>query len=85
MTDNGATEDLADLELSPAAMQAMGNEVLQRVTAYTAALPDVPSIGDYTSIEALCRAMRENAPEHGTPLDALLDPLVHEWIPRSFN
>ncbi|MGH8273100.1 MAG: pyridoxal phosphate-dependent decarboxylase family protein [Gammaproteobacteria bacterium] len=85
MTDNGATENLADLELSPAAMQAMGNEVLQRITAHIAALPDVPSVGDYTGIEALCRAMRESAPEHGTPLDALLDPLFHEWIPRSFT
>ena len=29
--------------------------------------------------------MREPAPEHGVPLDELLDPLFREWIPRSFN
>ncbi len=85
MADSGVKEDLADLELSPAEMQAMGNKVLRRVTAHIEALPDQPSVGDYTGIENLCRGMREAAPEYGAPLEALLDPLFDEWIPRSFT
>ncbi|MGH8160902.1 MAG: pyridoxal phosphate-dependent decarboxylase family protein [Gammaproteobacteria bacterium] len=76
---------MADLELSPAQMQAMGNEVVKRVTAHIAALPNMPSVGDYSDIEDLCRGMREASPEHGAPLEALLDPLFDEWIPRSFT
>lgn len=77
--------DPADLELSPAQMQAMGQDVLARSIAHLAALPQMPARGDYADIEALCRSLREDAPEHGSTLDALLDPLFDEWIPRSFN
>ncbi len=80
-----AGEDLANLELSPAEMQAMGEAVLTRSVAHLAALRETPSCGDYTDIEALCRSMRESAPEHGSPLESLLDPLFDEWIPRSFT
>ncbi len=78
-------DDLANLELSPAQMQAMGEAVVTRSVAHMAALPDMPARGDYSDIEAFCRSLREDAPEHGTELDALLDPLFDEWIPRSFN
>ncbi len=84
MSDN-ASDDLANLDLSPAAMQAMGEAVVTRAVAHLAALPDMPARGDYTDIEAFCRSLREDAPEHGTELKALLDPLFDEWIPRSFN
>lgn len=77
--------DLADLELSPADMQAMGNLVVARSVAHLSALESQPIHGDYTNIEAFCRAMREDAPEHGSTLQALLDPLFDEWIPRSFG
>ena len=77
--------DPANLELSPADMQAMGNQVVARSVAHLAALETTPILGDYTDIEALCRSMREDAPEHGSTLDALLDPLFDEWIPRSFG
>lgn len=63
----------------------MGQAVMDRVSANLAALPDSPSVGDYTGIKDLCRHMREGPPEQGTPLAALLDPLFEEWIPRSFS
>lgn len=78
-------DDPATLDLSPAQMQAMGEDVLRRVTAHLTALPGMPSHGDYAGIEDLCRTMREAPPETGAPLDALLDPLFDEWIPRSFG
>ena len=83
--NDDASEDLANLDLSPAQMQAMGETVVARAVAHLAALPQMPSCGDYTDIEALCRSMRETAPEQGTALKALLDPLFDEWIPRSFT
>ncbi len=77
--------DPANLDLSPAQMQAMGEVVLSRVVAHLAALPDMPSCGDFTDIEDFCRSMRESVSEHGAELQSLLDPLFDEWIPRSFN
>lgn len=85
MTNPLSEADLANLDLSPAQMQALGENVLQRVTAHLAALPGMPSHGDYTGIRDLCRSLREAPPEHGAPLDDLLDPLFAEWIPRSFG
>ena len=85
MNGESAFDDPADLELPPARMQAMGEAVLARVMAHHAALADMPSRGDYAGIEDLCRALREPVPEHGVELDALLEPLFAEWIPRSFG
>lgn len=78
-------EDLADLDLSPARMQAMGEAVLARIVAHLSALDTAPSCGDFDGIEALCRSLREAPPETGTDLSDLLDPLFQEWIPRSFG
>lgn len=80
-----AGNDPANLELSPSEMQAMGESVLTRAVAHLAALDEAPICGDFTDIQALCRSMRESAPEHGSALDSLLDPLFDEWIPRSFG
>ena len=77
--------DLANLELSPAHMQAMGEDVLARLVQHLAELGDAPSCGDYAGIEDLCRSLREDAPEHGIALPNLLDPLFNDWIPRSFG
>ena len=33
----------------------------------------------------MCRALREAAPEHGVPLEPILDSLFRDWIPRSLN
>ena len=84
MNEN-VVDDPANLDLSPAEMQAMGDAVVARAVAHLGALGDMPACGDYTDIEGLCRSMREDAPEQGTPLEALLDPLFDEWIPRSFT
>jgi len=85
VTDTDPKEDAADLELSPTQIRAMGEAVVDRVSAHIAALPDAASVGDYAGIEEVCRGMREGPPEQGTPLEALLDPLFEEWIPRSFG
>lgn len=82
---NEATHDSASLELSPDQMRAMGQAVVERAVAHLAALDRAPSNGDFSGIDALCRALREDAPEDGAPLESLLDPLFEEWIPRSFG
>ncbi len=78
-------DDLASLELSASVMQEMGENVLARSVAHLAALHEAPACGDFSGIEALCRSMREDAPEQGSALDDLLDPLFDEWLPRSFG
>lgn len=83
--NGNAKDDPANLELSAGEMQAMGESVLARAVAHLSALRDAPICGDFTDIETLCRSMRESAPEQGAALDALLDPLFNEWIPRSFG
>ena len=82
---NAAAHDPASLELSPEQMRSMGHTVVERAVAHLAALDQAPSNGSFDGIEALCRALSESAPEHGTSLDALLDPLFQEWIPRAFG
>ena len=77
-------DDSADLELPPDVMRAMGHAVLERVVNYIASLPDQRACGDVDAKE-LCRALREPTPEQGVPIESLLDPLFHDWIPRSFN
>lgn len=85
MAGSRSEEDLANLELSLTQIQAMGNAVLDRVSRHLASLSEMPSIGDYTGIEEVCRNMREDPPEQGTALEALLEPLFDDWIPRSFG
>ncbi|MEO6801449.1 MAG: aminotransferase class V-fold PLP-dependent enzyme [Rhodanobacter sp.] len=80
-----AEDDPANLELSAAAMQSMGEAVLARAVGHLAALREQPICGDFTDIETLCRSMREGVPEQGAALETLLDPLFDEWIPRSFG
>lgn len=78
------TNDLADLDLSPASMHQMGEAVLARSVAHLASLSEQPSRGD-TDAADLCRTMREGAPEHGSDIEPLLDQLFDDLIPRSFN
>ncbi|MGB8716234.1 MAG: aminotransferase class V-fold PLP-dependent enzyme [Rhodanobacteraceae bacterium] len=85
MVNGNTKDDPANLELSPAQMQAMGEDVVRRAVAHLSDPDAMPIRGDYTGIEALCRSLRERAPEQGAPLDTLLDPLFDEWIPRSFS
>ncbi len=77
--------DLADLDLPPATMQAMGDAVVARAVAHLASLDQQPSRGDVDAAD-LCRALREpTAPETGAALEPLLDQLFDELIPRSFT
>ena len=79
-----SVQDLANLELTPAQMTAMGLATLDRAIAHIASLPKQPICGDVRA-ERLCRSMREPAPEQGSELEPLLDALFNDWIPRSFN
>jgi aromatic-L-amino-acid decarboxylase len=65
-------------------MRALAEEVASRCIEHIASLPDQPSRGDVDAAD-VCRALREPAPERGTPLTPLLDRLFREWIPRSFT
>jgi aromatic-L-amino-acid decarboxylase len=65
-------------------MRVMADAVVGRCIAHIVSLDRAPSCGGVDAA-ALCRALREPAPEHGAPLDPLLDSLFNDWIPRSFN
>jgi aromatic-L-amino-acid decarboxylase len=73
-----------DLEFTVDEMRAMADDVVARSIAHLAALPMAPARGDVDAA-ALCRSMREPAPESGTRLEPLLDSLFNVWIPRSFT
>lgn len=62
----------------------MAEEVVSRSIAHVASADRQPSRGDVDA-EALCRSLREPAPEDGTPLGPLLDHLFNDCIPRSFT
>ena len=84
MSPQSQASDLANLEFTAAEMRSMGIETLERVIAHLTNLSEGPICGDIQA-EALCRSMREPAPEHGVSLPSLLDDLFGEWIPRSFT
>jgi aromatic-L-amino-acid/L-tryptophan decarboxylase len=73
-----------NLEFSPERMRTMADEVVDRCIAHIGTLDRQPSCGDVDAA-ALCRALREPAPEHGVALEPLLDALFRDWIPRSFT
>lgn len=77
-------DDPASLELPPAEMLQLGQDVLRRVVEHIAALGSSPCHGDL-DVTDVCRALRAPAPEQGTPLAQLLDPLFANWVHRSFN
>jgi aromatic-L-amino-acid decarboxylase len=79
-----ANGDPANLELTPGEMRRLGEEALARVIAHIATIAGQPVRGDVAA-EDLCAAMRERAPEHGASIEAILDPLFNDWIPRSFG
>jgi len=65
-------------------MREMADAVVARCIDHIATLGDQPACGDVDAA-ALCSAMREPAPERGVALEALLDRLFRDWIPRSFT
>jgi len=72
------------LEFSAAEMQAMAEAVIARSIDHIASADRQPIRGDVDA-DALCRSLRESAPEQGTALDELLDHLFRDCIPRSFT
>jgi aromatic-L-amino-acid/L-tryptophan decarboxylase len=84
MLSGAASHDPANLELTSDDMGRLGEEALARVIAHVTAIGEQPVRGDVAA-EALCAAMREPAPEHGASIEAMLDPLFNDWIPRSFT
>lgn len=62
----------------------MADLVVARCVEHIATAGEQPSCGNVDAV-ALCRAMREPAPEHGTALGPLLDRLFTEYIPRSLT
>src|SRR4051812_15795541 len=81
---SGEGLDSVDLEFSAESMRTMADDVVGRCIAHMASLDRQPACGDVDAA-ALCRTMREAAPEHGVALAPLLDQLFADWIPRSFN
>jgi aromatic-L-amino-acid decarboxylase len=65
-------------------MRAMADDVIARSIDHAASAARQPSRGDVEAA-ALCRSLREPAPEQGAPLKLLLDRLFDDYIPRSFT
>jgi aromatic-L-amino-acid decarboxylase len=65
-------------------MRAMADEVVGRCIDHIVSLDRQPACGDVNAA-ALCRELRESAPEHGVALEPLLDSLFRDWVPRSFT
>jgi aromatic-L-amino-acid decarboxylase len=72
------------LDFSPDRMRAMADAVVARSIDHLASVDRQPSCGNVDAA-ALCRSLREPAPEFGTALEPLLDRLFAEWVPRSFT
>jgi aromatic-L-amino-acid/L-tryptophan decarboxylase len=81
------TRPPVDLEFTTTQMRSMAEAVMTRCIDHIATLPNQPACGDVDAerVGDLCRSLREPAPEHGAPIEPLLDRLFGEWIPRSFT
>ena len=77
----------SSLELPIDVMRSMCDVAMKRVLDHLEHVGDQHAGGDVeiASAQALCRSMREPAPEQGAPLDALLDDLFDKWLPRSLT
>jgi aromatic-L-amino-acid decarboxylase len=73
-----------NLELSPAAMQRMGEACLAAVIDHLMNLPQSPRSNIDQAAE-LARSLREATPQEGTSFDELLQFLVQRVIPHSIN
>jgi len=65
-------------------MLALANQVVTRCIDHMVHAGDQPICGDVDAA-ALCRSMAEPSPEHGVPIEPLLESLFRDWIPRSFT
>lgn len=77
--------DPADLELSPQAMRAMADEVLERVVDHVATLGEQGAMGDMADAERRSRQLDHPIGEQGMELADALEPLFEQWIPGTFN
>ena len=79
--------DEASLELPADVMRAMCDAATERVLRHLAHVGEQHAQGavERGAAEALCRSLREGAPEHGAPLEGLLDAYFDEWAPRSLT
>jgi aromatic-L-amino-acid/L-tryptophan decarboxylase len=74
-----------DLDLSGAEFRAAVEEVTDHLVRHLDGLATMPSCGDVEP-DGITRELKEpHAPEEGSPLSALLLPLVDDWVPRSFG
>ena len=73
-----------NFEFSAAEMRTMADAVTARCIAHIASLPEQPISGDVDAA-ALCRALREPAPESPSALEPLLELVFDTCLPRSFN
>jgi aromatic-L-amino-acid/L-tryptophan decarboxylase len=73
-----------NLEFTTGEMQRLADLVVRRSIAHLASLPKQPVLGNVDA-DALCRAMREPAPDAPSPIEPLLDALFDDYIPRSFT
>ena len=73
-----------NLEFTPDEMRAMADAVVSRAIEHLARIAEQPCCGDLNA-EALCRSLREPAPEHGSALEPLLDTIFNDAVPRSFT
>lgn len=80
-------QDDASLELPVATMRSMCDAAVARALDHLARVNEQPARGDVhrETAEIYCRAMREPAPEHGAPIEGLLDEIFNEHVPRSLN
>jgi aromatic-L-amino-acid decarboxylase len=82
-----ATHSHASLELSAEVMRSMCDAATTRVLRHLAHVTEQHARGkvDVDEALALCRSMREPAPEEGAPIEGLLDAYFDEWAPRSLT
>jgi aromatic-L-amino-acid decarboxylase len=75
---------VANLDLSPEAMQRMGEASLRAVIKHLVELPNAPRSNLANSAE-IAKALRESPPETGTDFETLLKFLMERVIPVSIN
>ena len=66
-------------------MRAWADAVVSRSIGHIAHVAEQPSCGNLADADALCRRLREPAPETPVALDRLVDQLFDDLVPRSFT
>ena len=77
-------DQLTTLEHTPDQMRAMADKVVARCVQHLATIEQQPMYGLHEA-DALCRTMRETAPQQPVALESLLDDLFDRYIPQSYN